>query len=173
MSINHFISPDIEPKLDLYAKTVNLAEDTGLQDNWVQPGPSFLTSPNSTFSNITVEYYNFQISSVDRTVTVKFCGTVDVDIPNLGVAKIGIDLSVLPVVELYYSRFNIQSPDAGVLTSPGNPKAAAKLYLNQNMPQVFGGYIEYNFVLPISVFSPTNSYTSANNTIDCELSYSY
>ncbi len=171
MSINHLISPDIEPKLDLYAKDVILeVPSPGVVDNWVSAGPSFLTSPNLAFTNIDVEYYNLQIVP-SRVATIKFCGTLDVDILNLDRAIAKINLGLLAPVEVYYSRFNIQSADGAIL-NPGGP-ATAKLYLEDNQPTIVGSDIDFSFVLPLVVFSPTNSYISPNCTIDCEISYRY
>lgn len=171
MSINHLISPNIEPKLDLYAKDVILeVPSPGIVDNWVSAGPSLVSSPNTTFTNIDIDYYNIQIVP-SRVATFKFCGTLDVDIPNLGKAILRINLGLLPPVELYYSRFNIQSADGAIL-NPSIP-ATAKLYLDESEPTIVGTELEFNFVLPLVVFAPSNSYISTNCTIDCEFSYRY
>jgi hypothetical protein len=171
MSINHLISPDIEPKLDLYAKDVILEiPSPGVVDNWVSAGSSLVTSPNLAFTNIDIDYYNIQIVP-SRVATFKFCGTLDVDILNLNRAIARLNLGLLPPVELYYSRFNIQSEDGAIL-NPSIP-ATAKLYLEDNQPTIVGSDIDFSFVLPLVVFSPTNSYISTNCTIDCEISYRY
>lgn len=176
MSINHLISQDIEPKFDLYANNVVLQADDedGLADFWTTASPGFLTSPNSTFSNIDIPYYNLKVDSENSVATYKFSGTLDVDIPNLGTAKARLPVLFFSPQEVYYARFNIQSSEGAVLPPSGIVPATAKLYLDQDQPVVVPGqYIEFDFILPLDVFAPSNSYIATECTIDCEISYRY
>ncbi len=112
MSINHYIDPDIEPKLDLYAKSITL--ENGRIDAFKQYVTNLVevTSPqyyqninlNKTIVEVTPIKDNYDFDGFNKNhITMKVAGTLDV--VNL---PIGINSQI--VVD--WTNFNNSETDA-------------------------------------------------------------
>lgn len=182
MSINHLVNPNINPRLDIYVKSLTLSnppqsssEVIEFDNNIFAPGGFItVTSTNDAVAEITPCKYDTGSGVVDTTlVTMNFSGTVDIlNLPSGSTSTFRV--TVLPSTGIPFPvRFSSLS---GYISTTAGSLAAGDV-LCQNIPidklELVPGFPQQFdiTIAPAQIVDDGFSYTASNQPYSIKVSY--
>jgi len=182
MSINHLVNPNINPKLDIYVKSLTLtvppesSSEVIEFDNTIFSPEGFITvtSDNQAVAEIKSCKYDTGSSIVDKTlVTMNFSGTVDIlNLPtgSTNTLRVIIELATgIPFPVSFTSLLGYISTTAGSI--PSGSVLCQKIPI-EKVQLVPGFPNQFDIVLAApQVADDLNSYTASDQPYSIKVSY--